>query len=83
MASLVKRKSSPAAGIDAGGPIEDTDIAIQNMKKDCGFDLNKDNINRGMFLFMGGSSKYCEYWLTPMAFILLLEEILECVVFCM
>ena len=80
MASLlVKRKSSPAIIIDAGddAPIEDTDIAIQKMKN-CGFDdLNKDNINRGMILFMVGS-KYCEYWVTPMSYFVIKGDLKMC-----
>jgi hypothetical protein len=57
----MKRKSSPAI-IDAGGPIEDTDIAIQKMM-DSGFDLDKD-IDGGKpmaYFVTKGDLKMCLY----------------------
>jgi hypothetical protein len=72
MAFLLERKSSP--DIDAGGPIEDTDIAIQKMKN-CGFDLYKD-INRGMTRFLGGS--YHGEWFTPMVYFVIKGDLKMC-----
>lgn len=62
MSSLTKRK--PSSAIDAGGAIEDTEIAIQKMK-DGGFDLDTDiNQEQRMPRFIPDG----RYWerLTPM-----------------
>ncbi|OEU17873.1 hypothetical protein FRACYDRAFT_238301 [Fragilariopsis cylindrus CCMP1102] len=64
MFSLTKRK--PSSAIDAGGAIEDTDIAIQKMK-DSGFDLGTDiNQEQRIPRFAdGGTTRHWER-VTPM-----------------
>ena len=64
MSSLTKRK--PSSAIDAGGAIEDTDIAIQKMK-DFGFDLDTDiNQEQRIPRFAdGGTTRHWER-VTPM-----------------
>jgi hypothetical protein len=75
--SLVKRK--PSSAIDADGPIEDTDIAIQKMK-DVGFDLDKDIDDLQLVpLTVGGiGNERIKWQLTPMVHFVIKGDLKMC-----